>query len=112
MSLSLCLCQCFCSQHFPLQAYSVIGLLTGLKCLTFLALDQTKVSDFGMVVYLRSAPSSLNQLSLNQTAVTEATLAELPSSTPQLRLLSIKHTKVSIRSDERLLSIKHTKVSS
>ncbi|KAG5268465.1 hypothetical protein AALO_G00212890 [Alosa alosa] len=68
--------------------------ITGLKCLSFLALDQTKVSDCGMVLYLRSAPSSLVQLSLNQTAITEATLAEMPSCTPQLRLLSIKHTKV------------------
>ncbi|XP_031440137.1 uncharacterized protein si:ch73-173p19.1 isoform X2 [Clupea harengus] len=86
-------------QHLNLSSCSkltdcCLQHITGLKCLTFLALDQTKVSDFGMVVYLRSAPSSLNQLSLNQTAVTEATLAELPSSTPQLRLLSIKHTKV------------------
>ncbi|XP_063062726.1 uncharacterized protein si:ch73-173p19.1 isoform X2 [Engraulis encrasicolus] len=68
--------------------------ITGLKCLSFLALDQTKISDSGLVLYLRSAPSSLVQLSLNQTAITEATLAELPSCTPQLRLLSIKHTKV------------------
>lgn len=47
-----------------------------------------------MVLYLHSAPSCLAQLSLNQTAVTEATLAVLPSCTPQLRLLSIKQTKV------------------
>lgn len=67
---------------------------TGLKSLCFLSLDQTKVSDVGMMLYLQSAPSSLSQLSLNQTSVTEATLAVLPACTPQLRLLSIKHTKV------------------
>lgn len=47
-----------------------------------------------MVLYLHSAPSCLSQLSLNQTAVTEATLVVLPSCAPQLRLLSIKQTKV------------------
>ena len=66
----------------------------GLKSLTFLSLDQTKVSDAGMLPYLGSAPASLSQLSLNNTAVTEATLAALPTSTPHLRFLSIKQTKV------------------
>lgn len=47
-----------------------------------------------MVLYLHSAPSCLSQLSLNGTAVTEATLVVLPSCAPQLRLLSIKQTKV------------------
>lgn len=74
---------------------SCLQHITGLKSLCFLSLDQTKVSDIGMVLYLQSAPSSLSQLSLNQTSVTEATLAVLPTCTPQLRLLSIKHTKVS-----------------
>lgn len=60
----------------------------------FLSLDHTKVSDVGMLAYLQSAPSCLVQLSLNQTAVTEATLAALPACVPQLRLLSIKQTKV------------------
>lgn len=73
--------------HFPL-------CLQGLKSLCFLSLDQTKVTDAGMVLYLQSAPSCLSQLSLNQTAVTEATLAVLPTCVPQLRLLSIKQTKV------------------
>lgn len=68
--------------------------LQGLKSLSFLSLDQTKVSDVGMVLYLQSAPSTLTQLSLNQTSITEATLAALPACVPQLRLLSIKHTKV------------------
>ena len=66
----------------------------GLKSLTFLSLDQTKVSDAGMLPYLHSAPASLSQLSLNNTAVTEVTLAALPTSTPHLRFLSIKQTKV------------------
>lgn len=66
----------------------------GLKSLCFLSLDQTKVTDAGMVLYLHSAPSCLSQLSLNGTAVTEATLVVLPGCAPQLRLLSIKQTKV------------------
>lgn len=69
--------------------------ITGLKSLCFLSLDHTKVTDTGMVLYLRSAPSCLSQLSLNQTAVTEATLEALASYVPQLRVLSIKQTKVS-----------------
>ncbi|KAM9712730.1 uncharacterized protein ACNS7B_023178 [Menidia menidia] len=73
---------------------SCLQHITGLKSLCFLSLDQTKVSDAGMVPYLQSAPSCLTQLSLNQTAVTEATLAVLSTCVPQLRLLSIKQTKV------------------
>ncbi|KAM6900148.1 uncharacterized protein FYW49_016694 [Xenentodon cancila] len=73
---------------------SCLQHITGLKSLHFLSLDQTKVTDAGMVPYLQSAPPCLSQLSLNQTAVTEATLAVLPGCVPQLRLLSIKQTKV------------------
>lgn len=73
---------------------SCLQHITGLKNLCFLSLDQTKVTDAGMVLYLQSAPSCLSQLSLNQTAVTEATLVVLPTCVPQLRLLSIKQTKV------------------
>ncbi|KAF3703724.1 UBX domain-containing protein 1-A SAPK substrate protein 1-A [Channa argus] len=73
---------------------SCLQHITGLKSLCFLSMDQTKVTDAGMVQYLRSAPSCLTQLSLNQTAVTEATLAVLPTCVPQLRILSIKQTKV------------------
>ncbi|XP_034718110.1 uncharacterized protein si:ch73-173p19.1 [Etheostoma cragini] len=74
---------------------SCLQHITGLKSLCFLSLDHTKVTDSGMVIYLKSAPSCLSQLSLNQTAVTEATLVVLPTYVPQLRLLSIKQTKVS-----------------
>ncbi|XP_070841669.1 uncharacterized protein [Chaetodon trifascialis] len=73
---------------------SCLQHITGLKNLCFLSLDQTKVTDAGMVLYLQSAPSCLSQLGLNQTAVTEATLVVLPTCVPQLRLLSIKQTKV------------------
>ncbi|GLD69141.1 uncharacterized protein AKAME5_002045400 [Lates japonicus] len=73
---------------------SCLQHIRGLKSLCFLSLDQTKVTDAGMVLYLQSAPSCLSQLSLNQTAVTEATMVVLPTCVPQLRLLSIKQTKV------------------
>ncbi|XP_067833680.1 uncharacterized protein si:ch73-173p19.1 [Heptranchias perlo] len=69
--------------------------IKGLNCLSHLILDQTKVSDSGMTDYLTCAPASLVHLSLNQTGVTERVLAVLPRSVPQLRLLSIKQTKVS-----------------
>ncbi|KAG7231193.1 hypothetical protein INR49_012024 [Caranx melampygus] len=82
-----------CLQH--IRGWAFLTLTNkGLKNLCFLSLDQTKVSDAGMVLYLQSAPSCLSQLSLNQTAVTEATLGVLPTCVPQLRLLSIKQTKV------------------
>ncbi|XP_041718056.1 uncharacterized protein LOC121550043 isoform X2 [Coregonus clupeaformis] len=93
------LCSLLKLQHLNLASCSkltdsCLQHITGLKSLSFLSLDQTKVSDVGMVLYLQSAPSSLTQLSLNQTSVTEATLAALPACVPQLRLLSVKHTKV------------------
>ncbi|XP_072307156.1 uncharacterized protein [Eucyclogobius newberryi] len=69
--------------------------IAGLKSLCFLSLDHTKVTDTGMLLYLQSAPLCLSQLSLNQTAVTELTLEALSSFVPQLRVLSIKQTKVS-----------------
>uniref|UniRef100_A0A8C8GW50 Uncharacterized protein n=1 Tax=Oncorhynchus tshawytscha TaxID=74940 RepID=A0A8C8GW50_ONCTS len=93
------LCSLLKLQHLNLTSCSkltdtCLQHITGLKSLSFLSLNQTKVSDVGMVLYLQSAPSSLTQLSLNQTSVTEATLAALPAYVPQLRLLSVKHTKV------------------
>ncbi|XP_051878825.1 uncharacterized protein si:ch73-173p19.1 isoform X2 [Pristis pectinata] len=68
--------------------------IKGLSCLSHLILDQTKVSDVGMMDYLACAPASLVHLSLNQTGISDGMLAVLPSSVPQLRLFSIKHTKV------------------
>nr|XP_057916741.1 uncharacterized protein si:ch73-173p19.1 [Doryrhamphus excisus] len=73
---------------------SCLQYLTGLKSLCLLSLDHTKVTDAGITLYLQSAPPCLSQLSLNQTAVSEVTLAALPGCVPQLRLLSIKQTKV------------------
>ncbi|XP_078060293.1 uncharacterized protein LOC144486062 isoform X2 [Mustelus asterias] len=66
----------------------------GLNSLSHLILDQTKVSDSGMMDYLAGAPASLVHLSLNQTGITETMLTTLPATVPQLRFLSIKHTKV------------------
>ncbi|XP_078393374.1 uncharacterized protein LOC144676983 isoform X1 [Cetorhinus maximus] len=66
----------------------------GLNSLSHLILDQTKVSDSGMTDYLACAPTSLVHLSLNQTGITEGMLTVLPGTVPQLRLLSIKQTKV------------------
>ncbi|XP_016398822.1 uncharacterized protein LOC107732090 isoform X1 [Sinocyclocheilus rhinocerous] len=87
-------------QHLNLSSCSkltdsCLQHIAGLRSLTFLALDQTKVSDAGLLMYLQSGSSALCQLSLNQTAITESTLRVLPTCVPQLRMLSIKHTKVS-----------------
>ncbi|XP_041103536.1 uncharacterized protein si:ch73-173p19.1 [Polyodon spathula] len=100
-------------QHLNLAACSkltdnCLQYIKGLKSLSFLSLDQTKVSDAGMVIFLESAPSSLIQLSLNQTGITEKTLAMLPSSVPQLKLLSIKQTKICDVSTLKELRCLHT----
>ncbi|XP_049341397.1 uncharacterized protein si:ch73-173p19.1 [Astyanax mexicanus] len=86
-------------QHLNLSSCSkltdsCLKPITKLQCLSFLALNKTKVSDAGMLMYLKSAPSTLTQLCLNETAITEATLSELPKCVPQLRLLSIARTQV------------------
>lgn len=78
----------FCIRLFSLSIFE------GLRRISSLLLDQTRVTDAGMVMYLQTAPPCLTHLSLNQTAVTEATLVVLPTCVPQLRLLSIKQTKV------------------
>ncbi|PIO24311.1 hypothetical protein AB205_0033260, partial [Aquarana catesbeiana] len=67
----------------------------GLKHLSHLILDQTKVGDGGMCDFLQSACCPLTHLSVNQTAVTERTLNMLVDRMPGLRLLSLKHTQVS-----------------
>lgn len=86
-------------QHLNLSSCSkltdsCLQHIAKLQCLSFLALNKTKVSDAGMLMYLKSAPSALTQLCLNETAITEATLTMLPKCVPQLRLLSIARTKV------------------
>ncbi|XP_075070348.1 uncharacterized protein LOC142159391 [Mixophyes fleayi] len=87
-------------QHLNLSACrnlteSCLLHLRGLKHLSHLVLDQTKVSDSGMSDFLMSACCPLTQLSFNQTAVTERTLSLLVQQTPNLRVLSVKHTEVS-----------------
>ncbi|XP_053322542.1 uncharacterized protein LOC128496777 [Spea bombifrons] len=74
---------------------SCLLYLRDLKHLSHLVLDQTKVSDAGMCDFLLCTRSSLTHLSVNQTAVTERTLSLLGHRTPDLRVLSIKHTPVS-----------------
>ncbi|XP_069771814.1 uncharacterized protein [Narcine bancroftii] len=68
--------------------------IRGLNCLSHLILDQTKVSDLGMMDYLACAPESLVHLSLNQTGISDQMLAVLTTAVPHLRFLSLKHTKV------------------
>ncbi|XP_056409133.1 uncharacterized protein LOC130323574 isoform X2 [Hyla sarda] len=87
-------------QHLNLSACrnlteSCLIHLRGLKHLSHLVLDQTKVSDSGMCDFLLHSNCSLTHLSLNQTAITENTLSLLVQQSPELRVLSVKHTKVS-----------------
>ncbi|MCI4391501.1 hypothetical protein PGIGA_G00135280 [Pangasianodon gigas] len=93
------LCKLVKLQYLNLSACSKLtdGCLhhmTPLRSLCVLILDHTKVSDAGLLVFLQSSPPALVHLSLNQTAVTEETLTALCVCVPQLRLLSITHTRV------------------
>ncbi|TRY90270.1 hypothetical protein DNTS_005124 [Danionella cerebrum] len=61
-------------QHLNLSSCSkltdsCLQHIAGLRCLTFLALDQTKVSDAGLLAYLQAGSPALCQLSLNQTCL-------------------------------------------
>uniref|UniRef100_A0A4W4GXM4 Uncharacterized protein n=1 Tax=Electrophorus electricus TaxID=8005 RepID=A0A4W4GXM4_ELEEL len=87
-------------QHLNLSSCSkltdcCLQHITNLKCLSFLALDKTKVSDAGLLKFLQSSPSVLSHLSLNETAITDTTVSVLPACVPQLRILSIARTTVS-----------------
>ncbi|XP_044130427.1 uncharacterized protein LOC122923640 isoform X2 [Bufo gargarizans] len=87
-------------QHLNLSACrnlteSCLLHLRGLKHLSHLVLDQTKVSDGGMCDFLLNTDCSLTHLSVNQTAITERTLGILVQRSPELRVLSVKHTQVS-----------------
>ncbi|XP_072324659.1 uncharacterized protein [Scyliorhinus torazame] len=61
-----------------------------------------------MMDYLTGAPASLVHLSLNQTSISEKMLTVLPETVPQLRLLSIKETKVCDVSALKDLTALHT----
>ncbi|KAM8967225.1 uncharacterized protein RCH25_025928 [Pelodytes ibericus] len=74
---------------------SCLHYLKDLEHLSHLALDQTKISDAGMCDFLLQTRCSLTHLSLNQTAVSELTLNLLSHRTPDLRVLSVKHTQIS-----------------
>ncbi|XP_078519005.1 uncharacterized protein LOC144784230 isoform X1 [Lissotriton helveticus] len=87
---------------------SCLQSLKGLDHLSHLFLDQTKVSDSGMIDYLESSSLFLTQLSLNQTGITEKTLSVLPQKAPQLRILSVKQTRVIDLSALRNLKSLHT----
>ncbi|XP_066533589.1 uncharacterized protein si:ch73-173p19.1 [Hoplias malabaricus] len=87
-------------QHLNLSSCSkltdsCLQHIINLQCLSFLSLDQTKVSDSGLMMYLRSAPPVLVHLSLNETAITETTLTAISQCLPQLRQLNIARTLVS-----------------
>uniref|UniRef100_A0A3Q2YGA6 Si:ch73-173p19.1 n=1 Tax=Hippocampus comes TaxID=109280 RepID=A0A3Q2YGA6_HIPCM len=77
-------------QKFVLNCYpySTNELLRQLRAFT--ALKHLSLVNSPLI----TAPPCLSQLSLNQTAVGEAALAALPAGVPQLRMLSIKQTKV------------------
>ncbi|KAM3928682.1 uncharacterized protein RB166_006616 isoform 2-T3 [Leptodactylus fuscus] len=97
-------------QHLNLSACrnlteSCLLHLRGLKHLSHLVLDQTKVSDSGLCDFLLNTNCSLTHLSINQTRVTERTLSLLAERSPELRVLSVKHTKVSDISS--LCGLKH-----
>ncbi|XP_071988207.1 uncharacterized protein [Engystomops pustulosus] len=87
-------------QHLNLSACrkltdSCLHHLRGLKHLSHLVLDQTKLSDSGVCDFLLNSECSLTHLSVNQTAVSERTLGLLVQRSPELRVLSVKHTQVS-----------------
>ncbi|XP_069815659.1 uncharacterized protein [Dendropsophus ebraccatus] len=87
-------------QHLNLSACrnlteSCLLHLRDLKHLSHLVLDQTKISDRGMCDFLQNTSCSLTHLSVNQTAITERTLSLLLQRSPELRVLSVKHTQVS-----------------
>ncbi|XP_030047822.1 uncharacterized protein LOC115461903 [Microcaecilia unicolor] len=87
---------------------TTLHCVKGLSHLSHLVLDQTKVTDAGVIDYLSSTPACLTQLSLNQTDVTDKTLCVLPEHVSQLRVLSIKQTKVSDLSALQKLKSLHT----
>lgn len=80
---------------FAPLCFLLLSTPTGLRQLSHLALDQTRVSDRGLAAFLLSAPPTLTHLSLNQTGITEGTLHLLPHSAPHLWVLSVKQTGVS-----------------
>ncbi|XP_050798418.1 uncharacterized protein LOC127045815 isoform X3 [Gopherus flavomarginatus] len=100
-------------QHLNLSACvkltdACLHFIKGLPHLSHLALDQTKISDCGMVDFLHSGPSALSHLLLNRTAITESTLRLLPQYAPHLALLSLQQTEISDFSALQQLSRLHT----
>ncbi|XP_069110612.1 uncharacterized protein [Argopecten irradians] len=64
------------------------------KCMTALSLEETGVTDSGIIGYLTSCPSCLQHLNLNKTHVTEKILPYLKD-LPALKSLYLEHTQLS-----------------
>ncbi|XP_033762439.1 uncharacterized protein LOC117343973 isoform X2 [Pecten maximus] len=71
-----------------------LAVVSEFKCLTALSLEETGVTDSGMIEYLTSCPSCLQHLNLNKTQVTEKLLPYLKD-LPALKSLYLEHTQVS-----------------
>ncbi|XP_021378787.1 uncharacterized protein LOC110466558 [Mizuhopecten yessoensis] len=71
-----------------------LAAIIEFKCLTALSLEETGVTDTGMIEYLTSCPTCLQHLNLNKTQVTEKLIPHLKD-LPVLKSLYLEHTQVS-----------------
>ncbi|XP_060070745.1 uncharacterized protein LOC132550670 [Ylistrum balloti] len=71
-----------------------LAVIMEYKCLTALSLEETGVTDSGMMEYLSFSPTCLQHLNLNKTQVTEKLIPHLKD-LPALKSLYLEHTQVS-----------------
>ena len=68
-----------------------------MQCLVFLNLEQTGVTDAGVIQYLQTRPANLLHLILNRTCITQAIFPHIQECANQLKSLSLEDTKVCIQ---------------
>lgn len=70
-----------------------------MQGLTVLNLEQTAVTDAGVIQFLQSCPGNLHHLVLNRTSVTQAIFPHICQCAAQLKSLSLEDTKVNFQLD-------------
>lgn len=79
-----------------------------MKSLVWLNLEQTGVTDSGVIQYLQTCPTQLLNLILNRTAVSQAIFPHIHQCANQLKSLSLEDTKVRyLHTMNTVIIIKH-----
>ncbi|XP_052805572.1 uncharacterized protein LOC128234963 [Mya arenaria] len=78
----------------PQLTNKCLAVLTSMPNLAWLNLEQTGVTDLGVIQFLKTTPISLQHLILNRTTITHDVIGELHTGAPHLRSLALESTQI------------------